>query len=654
MSALQRILNSSSLPSLPTVAVNLLALTRDPASSTKVFVQTVQSDPAISAKILKLSNSSYLGIRSNVTTLQKAVTLLGTRSVTSMALAFSIARQSVGSGPLAEAFDRYWQQSVLQAIACEAQSDRVDGHSGQELFLAGLMLDIGQLAMLRVLGAKYAELLLSDPPDLVAAEQAQFGFDHAEAGGRLLEQWQFPPMLIETTRRHHDADAGVGADEDPQLASLLAASRVAVATSRWFQGLDPSGRLTQLQEMCRVHLGLDEARTLDFCEDVAERFRGNAELFDADPDALPEPSELMATANEQLAAAAARAALENARHELACEKLEQQKQELASQNEDLRKQTTIDALTKCYNRAFFDGSLEQEVDICRRVARPIALLFIDVDNFKTLNDTYGHQFGDRVLAGVAAKLSDRLRESDVLCRYGGEEFVVLARQSTEEGLRILAERLRVAVQDCEFFFDAIRVPVTVSIGGAHTVPELDDGDVAGRLVHASDSSMYEAKKSGRNRVVVASLMSPAEQRLYEAADSARFSEWLRRHSSLTEDQLAEAHSRVRPPAAKIGEVAVEYGFLTAEQVTELLDRQALGGRRQRIGRLAIEAGWIEEPDLAVLLGLQKEDARDLARSVSELGQLSPNEVATLLDRFRRERAGSRSPDRSDRPALVPA
>ena len=635
MSALQRILDSKALPSLPTVAVKLLDLSRDPSASMKAFVEAVQSDPAIAAKILKLSNSSYLGIRSNVTTLQRAVTLLGTRSVTSMALAFSIARQSVGEGETAKAFGTYWRRSVLQAVAAEAQSDSVPEHTPSELFLAGLMLDIGQLAMLRTLGKKYAELVSAPRGSiapLIERERMAFGFDHSEAGAALLQRWNFPPMLVEAAGRHHEDEVRAG--DSPEAAALLSACRVARAAGEYFFAADAGRGLAEFQNACRRERGLDEAGTLDFAEDLSEGYRENADVFDADGDSLPEPSEIMAAANEQLAAAAARAQLENEQSQLAREELESQRNELETQNHELRRQTVVDPLTGCFNRTFFNESLDQEVDVCRRTARPVGVLFMDIDRFKQLNDTHGHPFGDEVLVGTAAALKVCLRESDVLCRYGGEEFVVLARQATERGLEALAERLRAAVAACRFEFDGKPVPVTVSVGSAHAIPGLTDDAMSETLVREADEAMYEAKNGGRNRVVVRSLVSPAERRLLDAAESRTFSKWLVAEDLLTAEQSAEAACRVRPPSMRLGEVAVEYGLLTAGQVEALVERQNLGGRRQRIGRLAVEAGWLDEDALATLLGLQRQDPRDLARAVAETGAVPPPTLAAAVQRFR--------------------
>ena len=635
MAALDRILNSTSLPSLPTVAVRLLDLSRDPNAPTKSFVDAVQSDAAISAKILKLSNSSFLGIRSNVTTLQRAVTLLGTRTVTSMALGFSIARQSVGAGPLAGAFKAYWQRSVLEAVVCETLAERCRENSPAELFLAGLMADIGQLAMLRVLGGDYAGLaaagLTGDAQ--LEAEAAAFGFDHAEAGGGLLGRWNFPPHLVECAARHHDAGGRPGGDSG--LEELLGAVRVASATADYFGGSDPAAALQSLHAALFAEYGIGEADAFDFCEDVAEAFRANADLFDADADALPEPGDLMAAANEQLAARAVQAEIEQAKAEESRKELEAAQEALQQENESLRNQSVVDSLTGCFNRAFFDETLTQEVDVCRRNAKPLATLFIDVDRFKQLNDTYGHQFGDEVLAGVAGKLGKCVRESDVLCRYGGEEFVILARQPTESGLRALAERLRRGVEELTFVHECHVVSVTVSIGGAHTVPSLTDTTVAADLVREADQAMYECKHAGRNRSSIRSLLSQEEVALRDEAARSRFSVFLMRSALLGVDQVSEALSRVRPPAAKLGEIAVRHGVMTSAEVERVLAAQQLGGRRQRFGEVAVDEGFIDGPTLAALLGCQQEDPVAVAQSLVELGLLMPPSAASAVEDYRR-------------------
>jgi diguanylate cyclase (GGDEF)-like protein len=158
-----------------------------------------------------------------------------------------------------------------------------------------------------------------------------------------------------------------------------------------------------------------------------------------------------------------------------------------------------DALTNVFNRRHFDERLAAEGAGARRHARPLGLIMVDVDNFKRVNDTMGHPAGDAVLQGVAACLSSAVRREDAVFRYGGEEFAVLLRETPVQGALILAERLRIGVEQARHQGVGVPSPlqVTVSVG----VAMLGPGNSDEQLVHAADQALYQAKHSGKNRVV---------------------------------------------------------------------------------------------------------------------------------------------------------
>jgi diguanylate cyclase (GGDEF)-like protein len=204
-----------------------------------------------------------------------------------------------------------------------------------------------------------------------------------------------------------------------------------------------------------------------------------------------------------------RALLESQRELLESQKelLENQKELLASQ-EELREVNAMltelsvrDSLTGLYNRRHFDAALKTEMRRAGRNQKPISLLMIDVDNFKSLNDEYGHQRGDDCLREVARALENHPRRGyDVLARYGGEEFVLLLPDCNVENARASAESIRQAVL-------ALRIEnhnstaddiVTVSVGVCCWNPHL--GDESDEFVHDADMALYAAKHLGRNRV----------------------------------------------------------------------------------------------------------------------------------------------------------
>ncbi len=175
---------------------------------------------------------------------------------------------------------------------------------------------------------------------------------------------------------------------------------------------------------------------------------------------------------------------------------------------ELRALAVTDALTGVLNRRGFMQRARIEWERCRRHNRPLAVLALDIDHFKAVNDSLGHDAGDAVLRGIAACLTRDLRPSDVVGRLGGEEFAVLLPETPAEPALALAERLRAAIAATPFRAGSRTIAVTVSIGAAQTDAEIDPARAGfERLLKQADEALYAAKGSGRDRVVPAAPVS---------------------------------------------------------------------------------------------------------------------------------------------------
>ena len=157
-----------------------------------------------------------------------------------------------------------------------------------------------------------------------------------------------------------------------------------------------------------------------------------------------------------------------------------------------------DTLTDMENRRAITDELERAVARSRRHGEMLGVLMLDIDHFKRVNDSYGHQAGDVVLRAVAQTLRARLRAQDVIGRFGGEEFLVVLPETDLEGARAAAEALRAAVEAAPIHWGAQRISVTVSVGLRGGI--VTGGDTSDTLVGVADAAMYRAKQSGRNRV----------------------------------------------------------------------------------------------------------------------------------------------------------
>lgn len=175
------------------------------------------------------------------------------------------------------------------------------------------------------------------------------------------------------------------------------------------------------------------------------------------------------------------------------ESLAKSRAELQRLNALLQAQADTDALTGTFNRYYFCAAAPAEMELCRCQGKPISLMMLDIDNFKTINDRFGHQAGDQTLVRIADGVRATVRETDWLVRWGGEEFLVFAPETGLASAMVLAERIRQAVAGLCPGDDR---SCTVSIG----VAERADGESADSLVRRVDQAMYAAKAAGRNRV----------------------------------------------------------------------------------------------------------------------------------------------------------
>lgn len=477
------------LPTLPGVAIQLVELAQNPDAHIATAARIISYDPALSAKILRIANSPLYATQRKVENLRQALTVLGLNATLSLALGFSLARSLRQSCGESTHNDSIWRRSILAATTARCLSEKLELPRGEELMLAGLLQDIGMLALGQLDPDRYAALYDPDMPavELRAREREAFGADHAEVGAWLVSHWGLPLYLMDAIARSEAEDPGDPFSRCVALSGLIADLWIA---------RDPEARRRHAADRAMAQLGMTRADFAEIITLVTEAIPEFAMLFDmrlAEPDRM---DAIVDHARELLL-------IRNLKDIQEAHRIRREAERLEDRARALEDRARRDPLTGLFNRAHFQDLLEKEFDGARQFGWPVSLAFIDLDDFKQINDQFGHLVGDEVLRQFATVLAMNVRTSDVLCRFGGEEFLLLLPTTGESAAHTLLQRLikDIATTPMTEVDDKV-IRVTASVGLATMSGGLGYED-ADALVRAADHALYEAKSAGRNRVNIA-------------------------------------------------------------------------------------------------------------------------------------------------------
>ncbi len=462
------------IPSPKSVAVRLLELFRQHEVDLREVTRVISVDPALSAKIMAYCNSPRMGRTTQIDSLNRAITTLGTRTARTITLTFSLVDLKSAEQP---DFDlkSFWSQSLATAIATQALF-AASGLNKRQGYLVGLMLNIGQIAMHKNFGDEYLEITRLEHIErraIVNAERDAFGIDRFRAAGLLLNAWAFPDAISTTIREFGDLESS-----NRRHAVLDLSSQLATMLVNHEEGFD-SQELRQ-----RLETGLNtSSESLDKLVDsaVAQWCEYRALL-----DGTRLPNQSLRSIENEARQAISHFSLANL----------QEQEFIRDENTALKKMSQIDSLTQLGNRRALDERLQAEFSRSIRHGIPISLAIIDIDHFKSFNDNYGHAVGDEALRHVAKVLRDSVRLFDSLFRFGGEEFVFLLPGCRENDAHLIGERILNAISESNFYHHGEYLPLTVSIGIASNTQE--GIMTAEELFKTADRNLYAAKAKGRN------------------------------------------------------------------------------------------------------------------------------------------------------------
>lgn len=498
----QLIEDQINIPSPPAIAVQILDAVQQEESSIQELVRIISADPALTGKMLKVANSSFYSLQNKVTSVERALSVLGTEVIKNIALSFVIASELRDDGHPSFNFDYFWRRSITSAVAAELLKNLLD-YQNDDIFVTALLHDIGVLLLYTSKRDEYVTLLrerYNTQAQLTDLEQREFGFDHQQLGYLLIADWGLPESIALPIHYHHrSSDAPSehqSSTEILKFADLLAAI---------YCETEAAERVRQLHEEMLEKFALESSQVEKLLDEVAYKSIEILQTFEIDSGDIKPYSQILQEANAELGKI--NLSYEQVVLELkeAKEKAERLANQLQKANSRLNELVSRDGLTGLYNHLHFQETLENELARSERYGPPLSLIMLDIDFFKRINDKFGHPSGDLVLKKISNVISQAVRSSDIVARYGGEEFAVILPETDHAGLKVFAERLRRSIERAALSIEEKHISLTVSVGGVSYVPGKEN---IGKqmIIDAADKALYSSKHNGRNRVTVSNVL----------------------------------------------------------------------------------------------------------------------------------------------------
>jgi len=415
-----------------------------------------------------------------------------------LAFGFALSRELYGAASRADLNNHFRKRSVVAAAMAKELALLV-GAPQEEVFLGALIQDVGVLALREALKEPYDRLLSAcqgDHDRLVPEEYRVLGTSHAEVGAWLLKQWGLPKVLQSLVACSHT----VNGDQAGLPERCVAMSG---PLSELWLNPDSVQKMPRQRREAAELLGIELSRIDQAMQETARKIPDLVRLFDLDTGSEDYESILVKAQQTALAVG-----LQGIAHVRQREKV---LRDLAGKVDQLKSASRTDPLTGLFNRAFLEEALDIAFQESATDDLACGLCFCDVDNFKSINDQFGHATGDAVLKTVAASLKESLRQGDLVGRYGGDEFLIVLRGCSAEGFHEVCRRIRKHVSlRLQTFHGELGVSCSISIGYA---VQSDQGpfNSSRSWLESADQALYEAKRKGKNQVV--GCIVPSERRL---------------------------------------------------------------------------------------------------------------------------------------------
>ena len=477
--------NLHKLPTLPIIAIKILNAVKNKESGIKEIGEILATDPSLSAEVLKAINSHFYNLPNKITSVPHAANLLGSRTVKSLALSFSLVKNSKSKESNGFDYENFWKTSLIGAVSAKILTEKILPKFAEDAFFLGLMHNIGILAMNQCMPEQY-QLILNETKSNVfsytEAENRFFGFNHMQLGEYMTNSWGLPEFFTIPILHHHGLDDIFF--QEPYVDTLTKLLRL----SSLFIDLHNHSEIRASTTFARIEfLGKkygfhDKLQIDEIAKQIHHKTMNVFPLFNITVDEDKDYFNIIEDARNELI---------NLSSDFMEQLCEQEKQ-----IQNLSKLAMTDSLTSLLNFHAFHECLDKEIHRALRYKHNLCLIMADIDHFKNINDTYGHLAGDQVIKRVAQFFQEFLRNSDSVARYGGEEFAVILPEISQTDALIVAERLREAIDFMQIEYENQVISVSLSFGISFFNPNKNVSKM--ELIDEADGALYQAKNAGRN------------------------------------------------------------------------------------------------------------------------------------------------------------
>lgn len=493
IATMEEVLACPSLPTMPAVAARILEQMRDPDVSLADLGQTVQHDQGLAALVLRTANSSLYGLRHKCTTINAALVVLGLSTVKSLALGFSLvpALKFKSDGFDAAA---YWRRGLYTAVGAKLLAHEAGKPFGDEVFLGGLLQDMGVVAMHRALGQRYAAVLASiggDHRRLTVAETAEFELSHADIGAMLATRWRMPDELVVPIKYH----------ERPTAAPSWCADRArCIAMGNLVHDVltdeDPSRAIGQLTARAEDWLGLGRDAVAGVVERAARTAGEMASLLVLDTGPGADAEGILRMAEEQAAVLALTSPPAD---------LKPGSWDGAGLDGLVRDDQGSDPITGALRRRLFDTVVRSAFDSAAARHGAMSIVQVNIDGFRALVAARGMEAADEVLVATAALLKRHFNPvGGVVCRWAEDTFAVAIQGRSQADILRRASEFRGAIERASLAWtiatDARPLAVTASIGAANFDSTTGGFERGEQLMAAALRAVEASRASGGNCV----------------------------------------------------------------------------------------------------------------------------------------------------------